>query len=66
MAEAMTVSPRSSPHSPKLFLEVRMMMTSSQRAETRVKKAAGPAGHRLYSSTLREDTLARSTCFDLQ
>ena len=35
----MTVSPRSSPHSPKPLLDVRMMLPLSYRAETRVKKA---------------------------
>ena len=35
----MTVSPRSSPHSPKPLLDVRMMLPRSYRADTRVKKA---------------------------
>ena len=38
-AEAMTVSPSSSPHSPNPLLEVRMILPRSYLADTKVKKA---------------------------
>ena len=47
-AGAITLSPRSSPHSPKLLLEIRMMLPCSYRAETSVKKVAGRQRELVY------------------
>ena len=43
MTAAITESPSSSPHSPNPLLEVRMMLSLSYLADTRVKKAVAAA-----------------------